>query len=83
MLLYFLVSPEIIATAMPLQCNREWNTEKYIYLKTTGKCVPVIMMTADTSKDTLTEALPLDIKGYLIKPPTLDALKAKIKAAVN
>jgi CheY-like chemotaxis protein len=45
--------------------------------------VPVIMMTADTSKDTLTEALPLGIKGYLIKPPTLDALKAKIKAAVN
>jgi CheY-like chemotaxis protein len=45
--------------------------------------VPVIMMTADTSKDTLTEALPLGIKGYMIKPPTLDAMKAKIKAAVN
>jgi CheY-like chemotaxis protein len=30
--------------------------------------VPVIMMTADTSKETLTEALPLGIKGYLTKP---------------
>lgn len=45
--------------------------------------IPIIMMTADTSKDTLTEVLPLGIKGYLIKPPTLDAMKAKIKAAVN
>ncbi|RFO94797.1 response regulator [Rhodoferax lacus] len=45
--------------------------------------VPVIMMTADTSKDTLTEVLPLGIKGYMIKPPTLEALKAKIKSAVN
>jgi CheY-like chemotaxis protein len=45
--------------------------------------VPVILMTADTSKETLTEALPLGIKGYMIKPPTLEAMRAKIKAAVN
>lgn len=45
--------------------------------------VPVILMTADTSKETLTEALPLGIKGYMIKPPTLEAMKAKIKAAVQ
>jgi CheY-like chemotaxis protein len=45
--------------------------------------IPVILMTADTSKETLTEALPLGIKGYMIKPPTLEAMKAKIKAAVN
>jgi CheY-like chemotaxis protein len=45
--------------------------------------IPVIMMTADTSKETLTEALPLGIKGYMIKPPTFEAMKAKIKAAVK
>jgi CheY-like chemotaxis protein len=45
--------------------------------------VPVVLMTADASKETLTEALPLGIKGYMIKPPTLDAMRAKIKAAMN
>lgn len=45
--------------------------------------VPVIMMTADTTKETLSEVLPLGIKGYMIKPPTLEAMRAKIKAALN
>ncbi len=45
--------------------------------------VPVIMMTADTTKETLSEVLPLGIKAYMIKPPTLEAMKAKIKAALN
>lgn len=45
--------------------------------------VPVILMTADTTKETLTDALPLGIKGYMIKPPTFEAMKAKIRAAVN
>ena len=45
--------------------------------------VPVILMTADTSKETLTEALPLGIRGYLIKPPTLEALRTKIKTAMQ
>jgi len=45
--------------------------------------IPVIMMTADTTKETLSEALPLGIKGYMIKPPTLEAMKAKIKAAMG
>jgi CheY-like chemotaxis protein len=45
--------------------------------------VPVILMTADTTKETLTEALPLGINGYMIKPPTLEAMRAKIKAVMN
>ena len=40
-------------------------------------------MTAATTKETLTEAFPLGIKGYMIKPPTLEALRAKIKTVVN
>ena len=45
--------------------------------------VPVIMMTGDSSKGTLNEVLPLGIKAYMIKPPTLQTLREKIKAAVN
>ncbi len=43
----------------------------------------VILMTADSSKETLSEALPLGIRGYIIKPPTMDAMKARIEAAMK
>ena len=43
----------------------------------------VIMMTADSSKETLSEALPLGIRGYIIKPPTMDAMKTRIEAAMK
>lgn len=45
--------------------------------------IPVILMTADTSRETLSEALPLGIKAYIIKPPTLEAMKSRIKAAMG
>ena len=40
-------------------------------------------MSADASKETLLAALPLGILGYIVKPPTLDALHAKIEAALR
>ena len=43
----------------------------------------VIMMTADSSKETLSAALPLGIRGYIIKPPTMDAMKTRIEAAMK
>lgn len=43
----------------------------------------VIFMSADASKETLGEALPLGILGYIIKPPKLEAVKAKIEAALK
>ncbi len=43
----------------------------------------VIFMTADTSEETLRGALSLGIRGYIIKPPSADALKAKIEAAMK
>ena len=43
----------------------------------------VIMLTADSSKETLAEALPLGIRGYIIKPPTMDAMKTRIEAAMT
>ena len=45
--------------------------------------IRVIMMTADSSKETLSEALPLGIRGYIIKPPVMDAMKAKIEIAMK
>jgi two-component system chemotaxis response regulator CheY len=43
----------------------------------------VIMMTADTGKEILTEVLPLGIRGYIIKPLTLEGIKAKIQVALR
>jgi CheY-like chemotaxis protein len=45
--------------------------------------IRVIVMTSDTTKDTLQDALPLGIRGYIIKPPALDAMKAKIESAMK
>lgn len=45
--------------------------------------IRVILMTADSSQETLNEALPLGIRGYIIKPPTLDSMRAKITAAMQ
>lgn len=45
--------------------------------------IRIILMTADTSKETISAALPLGIRGYIIKPPTVKALKAKIEAAMK
>jgi two-component system chemotaxis response regulator CheY len=43
----------------------------------------VIFMSADASKETLSAALPLGILGYIVKPPKLEALHAKIEAALR
>ena len=43
----------------------------------------VIFMSADSSQETLGSALPLGIKGYIVKPPRLTDLKAKIEAALR
>lgn len=45
--------------------------------------IPVILITADTTKETISDALPLGIKGYMLKTPSIESLKAKIKAAVG
>jgi CheY-like chemotaxis protein len=44
---------------------------------------PVIFLSADSSAATVGEALPLGVAGYLVKPPTLAALDAKIELALN
>jgi CheY-like chemotaxis protein len=44
---------------------------------------PVIFLSADSSAATVGEALPLGVAGYIVKPPSLAALDAKIELALN
>ncbi len=43
----------------------------------------VIFLSADSSPATVSEALPLGVAGYLVKPPSLSALTGKIEAALR
>ena len=43
----------------------------------------VIFLSADSSMSTVGEALPLGVSGYIVKPPVLNALGAKIEQALN
>jgi CheY-like chemotaxis protein len=45
--------------------------------------IPVIFLSADSSKSTVGEIMPLGVAGYLVKPPSLKALEAKIAQALN
>lgn len=44
---------------------------------------PVIFLSADSSKSTVGEAMPLGVSGYIVKPPSLNALAAKIESALK
>ena len=43
----------------------------------------VIFMSADASTDTLEAALPLGSFGFIVKPPRMDTLKAKLELALG
>lgn len=43
----------------------------------------VIFMSADTSAGTLNEAMPLGTFGYIVKPPRLETLRAKLELALK
>ena len=43
----------------------------------------VIFLSADSSAATVGEALPLGVVGYIVKPPSLAALIAKIELALK
>jgi CheY-like chemotaxis protein len=44
---------------------------------------PVLMMSADSTTDTLNEFVPFGIAGYIIKPPTMSNLKVKLEHALK
>lgn len=43
----------------------------------------VVFMSADASSGTLQEAMPLGTYGYIVKPPRLETLKAKLELALR
>lgn len=43
----------------------------------------VIFMSADASQQTLKSAVPLGLLGYIVKPPKLEYLKAKIDTMLS
>jgi CheY-like chemotaxis protein len=45
--------------------------------------LPVIFLSADSSASTVSEALPLGVAGYLVKPPNPKALAARIEQALK
>lgn len=45
--------------------------------------IKVIFLSADSSAETVGEALPLGVAGYLVKPPSLNSLATKIEQALN
>ena len=45
--------------------------------------IKVIFLSADSSMATVGEAAPLGVSGYIVKPPSLNALAAKIEHALN
>jgi two-component system chemotaxis response regulator CheY len=45
--------------------------------------IPVIFLSADSTSATIKEVLPLGVAGYLVKPPNLTTLAAKIEQALN
>ena len=45
--------------------------------------IPVIFMSADSSRETLKSALPLGSVGYIVKPPRLEVVKTKLEQALN
>ena len=47
------------------------------------KNMKVIFMSADASTETLEQALPLGTFGYIVKPPRLEILQAKLELALK
>lgn len=45
--------------------------------------IKVIFLSADSSPATVGEVLPLGVAGYMVKPPSLANLAAKIEAALG
>ena len=45
--------------------------------------IPVIFMSADTHQETVAKVMALESVAYIVKPPRLEVLKAKIELAMK
>lgn len=65
------------------ECNRVERRSRHGLVQHLIRNTKVIFLSADSSSSTVGEALPLGVSGYLVKPPSLAALSAKIEAALK
>lgn len=47
------------------------------------RTTPVIFMSADSSRETLGNTMAVDSVAYIVKPPRLETLRAKLKQALQ
>lgn len=47
------------------------------------RVMPVLMLSVDTSSQTLHESIPLGISGYVVKPPNLASMKRKVEECLK
>ena len=77
--------PDLILTDVHMQPVGGIEFVRQLRALTIGKVsnTKVIFLSADSSPATVGEALPLGVAGYLVKPPSLITLTAKIEAALR
>jgi len=54
-----------------------------IHTNVTLRSTPVIFMSSDLSRETLGDTLALDSVAYIVKPPLLETLRAKLEQAIQ
>ena len=66
----------------------DWNMPKMLgidavkQIRASGKTVPIIMVTTETEKNRVIEALKAGANNYIIKPFKPDAIRSKIEATL-
>ena len=77
--------PDVVLTDIPMEPMggldfvRQLREHASVELRRTR----VIFMSADSSKATLEEALPLGTFGYIVKPPRPETLRSKLELALK
>lgn len=63
---------------MPIKSGIEFVRELYAENKYTS--IPVILLAAETDNETLLDIATLGVHSYIIKPPTIEALRSKLES---
>ncbi len=79
------VKPDLILTDIHMQPmgGIEFVSQMRALLNIQIRNIPVIFLSADSSKATVVEVMPLGVSSYLVKPPSLEALANKIEVALS
>jgi CheY-like chemotaxis protein len=77
--------PDLVLTDIHMQPmdGLEFVRQLRAHANPTIKNMRIIFMSADASTGTLEDAMPLGTFGYIVKPPRLETLQAKIELALK